>query len=83
MPAQSSLIPGVVTSGGINWSVRSLLESRRTDSIGPEERNKSKQSLGPVATVSDQMQKHELNNSINVNQHGVFNAADFHRKITH
>lgn len=50
---QSSLIPGVVTSGGIDWSLRSLLESRAPDTIGPAERNRSTPSLGPVATLSD------------------------------
>ena len=53
MPAESSLIPGIAISGDIGWSLRSLLESRTPDNIGPAERNKSAPSLGPAATLSD------------------------------
>lgn len=83
MPTQSSFTPGIATSGDIGRSLRSRLESGTPDSIGPAEGNKSAPSLGPEATLSDQMQKHELNDCVRVNQHGVFSAADFHRKITH
>lgn len=53
MPAQSSLIPGITTSGDIGWSLGSLLESRTPDSVVPAERNKSASSLGPAAALSD------------------------------